>query len=113
MILSGYPEKIIERFKEIGFECPDSIDDRDITNVRMKDANGFCLDVARVESMARDVTTIRMNVSDFDEAYEILKAHGFIKVRDIYQPIESESTRSCLMSIPSGVSIHLTRHIKD
>ena len=116
MILSKNADEIIGLFEELGFERRhqvDNIDDKDISSVRMKDSNGFYLDVARVESMPRDMTTMRMNVSDFDEAYELLKAHGFKNARGEDQTIDSKSARSCLMISPSGFSIQLTQHIKD
>lgn len=116
MILSKNADEIIGLFEELGFERRhqvDNIDDKDISSVRMKDANGFYLDVARVESLPRDMTTMRMNADDFDEAYELLKAHGFKNARGEDQTIDSKSARSCLMISPSGFSIQLTQHIKD
>ena len=116
MILSKNADEIIDLFEGLGFERRhqvDNIDDKDISNVRMKDANGFYLDVARVESLPRDMTTMRMNADDFDEAYELLKAHGFKNARGEDQTIDSKSARSCLMISPSGFSIQLTQHIKD
>ena len=107
--------EIISLFEELGFERRhqvDNIDDKDISSIRMKDTNGFYLDVARVESLPRDMTTMRMNVSDFDEAYELLKAHGFKNARGEDQTVDSKSARSCLMISPSGFSIQLTQHIK-
>ena len=115
MILSKNADEIISLFEELGFERRhqvDNIDDKDISSIRMKDTNGFYLDVARVESLPRDMTTMRMNVSDFDEAYELLKAHGFKNARGEDQTIDSKSARSCLMISPSGFSIQLTQHIK-
>ena len=115
MILSKNADEIIGLFEELGFERRhqvDNIDDKDISSVQMKDANGFCLDVARVETLPRDMTTMRMNASDFDEAYELLKAHGFKNARGEDQSIDSKSARSCLMISPSGFSIQLTQHIK-
>lgn len=115
MILSKNADEIIGLFEELGFERRhqvDNIDDKDISSVRMKYANGFYLDVARVESMPRDMTTMRMNVSDFDEAYELLKEHGFKNARGEDQTIDSKTARSCLMISPSGFSIQLTQHIK-
>ena len=84
MILSKDADSIISLFEEIGFEKKhqvDNIDDKDISSVRMTDANGFHLDVARVESLEKDMSTMRMNVRDFDEAYEFLKDHGFKNAR--------------------------------
>ena len=115
MILSRNADEIIKLFEEMGFERKhkvENIDAKDITSVRMKDANGFHLDVARVESMERDMTTMRMNVRDFDEAYEFLKAHGFKNARGEDHTVESASARSCLMISPSGFSIQLTQHIR-
>ena len=116
MILSKNADEIIKLFEELGFERRhkvDNIDDKDISSVRMTDANGFHVDVARVESMEKDMTTIRMNVRDFDEAYAFLKAHGFKNARDEDHIVESKSARSCLMFAPSGFSIQLTQHIRN
>ena len=115
MILSKDADDIIKLFEELGFERKhqkDGIDDKDISSVRMTDANGFHVDVARVESMERDMTTMRMNVRDFDEAYEFFKAHGFKNARGDDHTVESKSARSCLMISPSGFSIQLTQHIR-
>ena len=115
MILSKNADETIALFEELGFERRhqvDNIDDKDISSIRMKDTNGFYLDVARVESLPRDMTTMRMNVSDFDEAYQLLKDHGFKNARGEDHSIDSASARSCLMISPSGFSIQLTQHIK-
>ena len=115
MILSKNADDIIKLFEELGFERKhqkDGIDDKDISSVRMTDANGFHVDVARVESMERDMTTMRMNVRDFDEAYEFLKSKGFKNARGDDHVVESASSRSCLMFSPSGFSIQLTQHIR-
>ncbi|MCR4740390.1 MAG: hypothetical protein K5886_09070 [Lachnospiraceae bacterium] len=115
MILSKDADSIIKLFEEMGFEKKhkvDNIDGKDISSVRMTDANGFHLDVARVESMERDMTTMRMNVRDFDEAYEFLKDRGFKNARGDDHKVDSKSARSCLMISPSGFSIQLTQHIR-
>ena len=116
MILSKNADEIIKLFEELGFERRhkvDNIDSKDISSVRMKDSNGFCVDVARVESMEKDMTTMRMNVRDFDEAYAFLKAHGFKNAKGEDHTVESKSARSCLMIAPSGFSIQLTQHIRN
>ena len=116
MILSKNADEIIALFEELGFERRhkvDNIDSKDISSVRMKDANGFHVDIAQVESMERDMTTMRMNVRDFDEAYEFLKARGFKNARSDEHTVESASARSCLMISPSGFSIQLTQHIRN
>ena len=116
MILSKSADETVALFEELGFEKRhqvDNVDDMDIFSVRMKSENGFYLDVAGVESLPRDVTTMRMNVSDFDEAYQLLKDHGFKNARGEDHSIDSASARSCLMISPDGFSIQLTQHLKD
>lgn len=115
MILSKNADDIIKLFEELGFERRhkvDNIDDKDISSVRMKDPNGFYVDVASVASMKQDMTTMRMNVRDFDEAYEFLKSRGFKNARGEDHSVDSEHARSCLMIAPSGFSIQLTQHIR-
>ena len=115
MILSKNADDIIKLFEELGFERRhkvDDIDGKDISSVRMKDANGFHVDIARVESLPKDMTTMRMNVSDYEEAYEFLKARGFKNARGEDHTVESTAAKSCLMISPSGFSIQLTQHIR-
>ena len=115
MILSPKADEVIKLFEELGFERRhqvDNVDDKDISSVRMKEANGFYVDVASVESMPKDMTTMRMNVRDFEEAYEFLKERGFKNSRGEDHVVESASAKSCLMIAPSGFSIQLTQHIR-
>ncbi len=119
MILSKDADEIIKLFEELGFERRhkvDNIDNMDISSVRMRytgeDGKTFHVDIARVESLPQDMTTMRMNVRDFDEAYEFFKAHGFKNARGEDHTIESKSARSCLMLSASGFSIQLTQHIR-
>jgi hypothetical protein len=116
MILSPKADEVIALFEELGFERrhqKDNIDGKDISTVRMKDSNGFHVDVARVESMPKDMTTMRMNVRDFEEAYELLKAHGFKNAKGEDTVVETVHAKSCLMISPSGFSIQLTQHIRE
>ncbi|OON86648.1 hypothetical protein BXO88_06535 [Oribacterium sp. C9] len=114
MILSSHADDIIKLFEELGFEkrhTVDNVDNKDITSVRMKDANGFHLDVAQIHA-EKDITTMRMNVRDFDEAYAFLKDHGFKNATGEDHTVESEHAKSCLMISESGFSIQLTQHIR-
>ena len=107
-------ENIIMLFEELGFERRhevDNVDNRGINSVRMKDANGFYVDIAQTH-MERDLTTIRMNVSDYEEAYVFLKEHGFKNITGEDKTVESEFAKSCLMVSSSGFSIQLTQHIR-
>ena len=116
MILSKNAEEIIKLFEELGFEKKhqkDNIDNKDITSVRMTDANGFHVDVAKIHDRDKDITTMRMNVDDYDEAYEFLKGKGFKNASGEDRAVESKSAKSCLLISPSGFSIQLTQHLKQ
>ena len=81
-IVTKNAEPLIKLFEELGFERrhkQDGIGDYDVTAIRMKDANGFYVDIAQVENLQgdRDLTLIRMNVDNFDEAYQLLLDRGF------------------------------------
>ena len=77
----------------------------------MKHPDGFRVDVAQVEQMPQDMTAIRMNVRDFEEAYEFLTAHGF-KNSQGDRITDTGSSKATLMVSPSGYAISLAQHIK-
>ena len=79
---------------------------------RMKDANGFYVDISKVESIPCDMTAIRMNVDNFREAYDLLTAHGFKKAPGI-EEMDLEMARALLMVSPSGFAIEVIEHIKE
>ena len=70
-------------FEELGFEKSHQPEETaasgfDFTVVRMKDANGFHVDVAlSAGPIPQDITAIRINVDDFSEAYDYLTERGF------------------------------------
>jgi hypothetical protein len=64
-----------------------------------------------MDAVPQDVTQIRMNVDDFDEAYELLTAHGFKNVQgDTIS--ESSTSKGTGMVSPSGFMIALSHHFK-
>ncbi len=78
----------------------------------MKDENGFYIDISQANvGQMQDVITIRMNVDDFDEAYQLLISHGF---RNEFgdRIAETATSRNAVMSSPSGFKITLIQHIK-
>ena len=102
-------------FEDIGFERshnPKGIGELDVTGIRMKDANGFYLDISQPDlQLPQDLTMIRMNVDDFDEAYRLLVSRGF---KNFYgeKTIETKSAKSAVMISTSGFAINLVQHIK-
>jgi hypothetical protein len=109
LILSQDADNIVALFEELGFEKRHNKTGEDFSSNRMKDANGFHIDVVKA-AVPQDMTSIRMNVDNFNEAYELLTAKGFI-------PTEAEarntgSSKSAMMISPSGFTITVAEHIK-
>lgn len=115
-IITKDAASIAELFGEMGFEKrhnPKWIGELNVEGIRMKDAGGFHLDISQPDvELPRDVTAIRMNVDDFDAAYQLLLAHGF---KNFYgdDTVATKSSKSALMISPSGFAINLIQHIKD
>ena len=69
MIVSKDAESIISLFEELGFEKkhqPVTDTGRgETTTTRMKDANGFYIDIAGWDVAPRDITEIRMNGGEY------------------------------------------------
>ena len=108
-------EAAIKLFEELGFERRHSLDANtgtaDFTSVRMKNESGFYVDIANVQ-VPQDMTLIRMNVDNFDEAYEFLLSKGFTNPRGGHT-VDTKTNKSCMMKSPSGYAFDLCQHIKD
>ena len=114
LIVSKDSQEIIEVFEALGFErrhLSEDIEQRDdLSSIRMKDANGFHVDIAQA-NVPQDKTIIRMNVSDFDEGYQFLTERGFTHPSG--RIIEDKSSKSAMIVSPSGFAFDLCQHIKD
>ena len=117
MIVTKDPEFVISLFEALGFErrhTKTGINDEDITSVRMRyeneDGKVFHVDVASAP-VEKDITTIRMNVRDFDEAYKLLEEKGFKNAQGD-RITETGSSKSTMMVSPSGFPINVTEHIR-
>ena len=115
MIVSKEADKIIALFEELGFEkshIKSELGDGTATDVRMRDVNGFHVDIVQLDAVQKDVTQIRMNVDDWDEAYELLTSHGFKNVQG--ETISTSPTsKGTAMAAPSGFMIALSHHFKE
>ena len=122
-IITQNPDDVVKVFEELGFEKrhdKKDIGEMKVEGIRMKDANGFALDLsvpevtdpAIREMLSRDLTCIRMNVDNFEEAKDLLLARGF---KNIYGDgaAETKSSKSAIMISPSGFAINLVEHIKN
>ncbi len=116
-IVSSHADDVIKLFEELGFEIrhkKTEVDGRDdITITRMRDSNGFHVDVVHDPASTQDTSLIRMNVDDFGEAYELLKDYDFRNLKINEEAIFSEGAKQSIMVSPSGFKIDLCYHIKD
>jgi hypothetical protein len=118
LIVTKDSETVIKLFEDLGFErrhTKTGINDEDITSVRMRyegeDGKVFHVDIADAP-VPQDITTIRMNIDDFDEAYNMLEGKGF-KNSQGDKITETGTSRSTMMVSPSGYSISITKHVKN
>ena len=117
LIVTKDAENVIKLFEEMGFERrhkKEGINDKNISDVRMRytgeDGKVFHVDVTDAPT-PQDITTIRMNVRDFDEAYKMLEEKGFKNAQGD-KITDTGSSKSTMMVSPSGYSISITEHIR-
>ena len=115
LIITKDPASAIALFEELGFQrhhTKEGIGINNVTDVRMKDANGFHLDISQGDG---EWTMIRMNVDNLEEATELLKAHGFRMARHeaAKETVDTGSSRFNIMVSPSGFIFSVSQHIKD
>ena len=114
-IITKDAESVVGLFEALGFErrhAKQNIGELSVTGIRMKDANGFYLDVSQSEQLPCEcIQAIRMNVDDFDAAYRLLTDRGF---RNFYgdRVVDNPTSKSAVMIAPSGFVINLVQHIR-
>ena len=115
-IITKDAEALVKLFEQLGFEKrhqQEGIGELDVKGIRLKDANGFNLDISQPDTLptGHDLMAIRMNVDDFDEAYQLLVKNGF---RNYYgdSTASTRTGKSAIMISPTGFVINLVQHIK-
>ena len=115
LIVTKDAESAIALFEELGFarrHTKEGIGENNVTDVRMKDANGFHVDVTQGTG---EWTMIRMNVDNLEEAITFLEARGFHKARHAVanKTIDTGSSMFNIMVSASGFILAVSQHIKD
>jgi hypothetical protein len=111
-------DAVVNLFEALGFEkkhnpTGTSALGNEYVSYRLSDVNGFHVDVSSsTAARETDLTCIRMNVDNFDEAYEFLIAHGF-ENKQSGTVTDTGSAKACILYAPSGFAINLIQHIKD
>ena len=116
IIVTNNFDQVVSLFEALGFEKKHApvtnTGKRDVRSFRMKHPEGYHVDVADSPDAERDRTYIRMNVDNFDEAYDIFMAHGFTNTRG-NGTLDTKSAREVTLVSPSGFTLALVQHIKN
>ena len=115
LIVTKDAEATIALFEAMGFEkrhTKEQISLSNATDVRMKNADGFHVDVTQGTG---EWTMIRMNVDDLDEAIAFLEAHGFHKARHAVakDTIDTGTSKFNIMVSATGYILAVSQHTRD
>ncbi len=114
IILSSKAGEVAALFEALGFEkrhAKTGIHEGTVSSVSMKDAGGFRVDVTQVDGLPQDMTTIRMNVDDLEEAIAFFTARGFTSGSGD-RITDTGSSKATMLVAPSGFTISVVEHIK-
>ena len=111
LICTKHAEDVVKTFEALGFETAhvkENLNGEGISEYRMKDANGFHVDVSSAGDrlpMPNDLTVIRINVDDFDEALKMNPLGG--------RALDGGSSKDAILLSPSGFGIRIIQHFKN
>ena len=116
-IVTKNADEVVKLFEELGFKKRHqshvlNSKGEKASGIRMKDENGFYVNVSQKDELEHDLTMIRVNVRDFDEAYQFLLSKGFKPAREDGSTTKTDSSEDTLMFSPSGFAICLSEHIR-
>ncbi len=115
LIITRDSESAIKLFEEMGFERrhkKEGIGIEKTTDIRMKDENGFHVDISQAND---ERMMIRVNVDNLEEAIDFLISRGFHKANHpaAHDTVDTGSSRYNIMVSPSGYILAVSQHIKD
>lgn len=116
LIITKDAAPIVALFEALGFERRHTKEgiEGNVSTFNMRytgdDGKEFNVDISEAP-VPQDVTTIRMSVRDFDEAYKMLEEKGF-KNPQGDKITETGTSKAAMMVSPSGFPISLSQHIR-
>ena len=115
-IVTKNAEATIALFEALGFErrhTKTGINGH-VTSVTMKytgeDGKEFRVSISEAP-VPQDITSIRMNIRDFDEAYQLLEEKGFKNAQGD-KITDTGTSKATMMVSPSGFPINISEHIR-
>ena len=114
LIVTKDSAPVIALFEALGFEkrhAKEGIGKNNVNDIRMKDANGFHVDISQGSG---EWTMIRMNVDNLEETVKFLESRGFHKARHeaAHDTIDTGSSKINIMVSPSGTIFSVSQHIQ-
>jgi beta-lactam-binding protein with PASTA domain len=113
-IITSKYDDAIKLFESLGFEIRhhNDIDETVPISTRLKNKDGFTIDINESDKFPHDITLIRINVDNFDEAYKMFKEHGFKNVAGEDNTVDVPHFKGAHMISPSGFNVMVMQHIK-
>ena len=116
IIVTSHFDEVVALFEALGFEKRHApitdTGNREVRSYRMKNEDGYHVDIADVKDQPQDMMYIRINVDNFEEAYEIFMKHGFTNTRGD-GTIDQKASKTAALISPSGFRVALVHHIKE
>ena len=114
LIVTKDAQSAIALFEKLGFERhheKEGIGIDNVTDVRMKNADGFHIDITQGDG---EYTMIRMNADNLEEAIAFLEERGFHKARHeaAHETVDTGSSLFNIMVSASGFILAVSQHIK-
>lgn len=115
LIVSQDADSIVQQFEALGFEkrhTKTDIEGGNNTNYALKDENGNRINIATSNILPQTLTSLSINVDNFQEAYDFFISKGFVNPRGD-QVTDTSSSKSTLLFSPSGFAVTISEHLKD
>ena len=118
VIITPKAESAVSLFEALGFERrhkKTGINDKDISTVRMRytgeDGKVFHVDITSAP-VPQDITSVKMNIRDFDEALKMFEEKGFTNMQG-EKITNTGSSIATMVKSPSGYTISISEHIRE
>lgn len=114
-IITKDAESTIKLFEDLGFQQTHNKAenvDVEFSAHRMKNEDGFHVDVVEVPVIPQTYTAIRINVDNFEEAYAFFMSRGFREAKN-FKPGTTSSSKYAYLVSPTGLIIDVCEHIRN
>ena len=115
LIVTKDAQAAVKLFEDLGFHPIHNIEvtarSGPVSTVCLENDGGFRVDVSEAP-VPQDLSLIRMNVDDFDEALAFLEERGFRNHNATGATVDTATNKSAMIVSPSGYAFDLCQHLK-